>query len=81
MYLKRNEIIFKDCFIEGTTDFIFLEAERFYLVPGILVSNSYITAASTPEGTELPCLANRNQPPCLLSRRPWHLCENSLHEL
>ncbi|MCW0481250.1 pectinesterase family protein [Gaoshiqia sediminis] len=42
---------FKDCFIEGTTDFIFGEAT--VLFDNCIInskSNSYVTAASTPQG-------------------------------
>ena len=44
---------FKDCYIEGTTDFIFGDATA-YFESCILHSknNSYITAASTPENAE-----------------------------
>lgn len=44
---------FKDCYIEGTTDFIFGEATAVF-EDGVIHSkkNSYITAASTSEGTE-----------------------------
>ena len=44
---------FKDCYIEGTTDFIFGEATAFF--EGCEIKSkkdSYITAASTPEGAE-----------------------------
>ncbi|TDD94083.1 pectate lyase [Flavobacterium cellulosilyticum] len=44
---------FKDCYIEGTTDFIFGEATA--LFENCIIhnkSNSYITAASTPKDTE-----------------------------
>ncbi|MGD9931591.1 MAG: pectinesterase family protein [Mangrovibacterium sp.] len=42
---------FKDCFIEGTTDFIFGEATVLFESCTInSKSNSYVTAASTPQG-------------------------------
>jgi pectinesterase len=42
---------FKNCFIEGTTDFIFGEATSFFEQCTLYCkSDSYITAASTPEG-------------------------------
>jgi pectinesterase len=44
---------FKDCYIEGTTDFIFGDAT--VLFENCIIhskSNSYITAASTPQNTE-----------------------------
>jgi pectinesterase len=44
---------FKDCYIEGTTDFIFGDATVFFENCTInSKSNSYITAASTPINTE-----------------------------
>jgi len=44
---------FKNCFIEGTTDFIFGSATAFFENCEILSKkNSYITAASTPKNTE-----------------------------
>ncbi len=43
--------LFRDCYIEGTTDFIFGEATLFFENCRIhCKSDSYITAASTPEG-------------------------------
>jgi pectinesterase len=44
---------FKDCYIEGTTDFIFGQATAVFDDCTIhSLSNSYITAASTPKGIE-----------------------------
>jgi pectinesterase len=44
---------FKDCYIEGTTDFIFGSATTYFENCHIhSKKNSYITAASTPEGSE-----------------------------
>lgn len=44
---------FKDCYIEGTTDFIFGEATAFFDSCEIRSKkNSYITAASTPKGED-----------------------------
>ena len=44
---------FRDCYIEGTTDFIFGDATVFFENCTIhSKSNSYITAASTPKNTE-----------------------------
>lgn len=48
-----NRQYFKDCYIEGTTDFIFGKATA--LFENCIIhskKNSYITAAATPEGTE-----------------------------
>jgi pectinesterase len=44
---------FKDCYIEGTTDFIFGNATALFENCELhSKKNSYVTAASTPEGTE-----------------------------
>lgn len=46
-----NKIYFKDCTIEGTTDFIFGQATTVFENCGIhSKGDSYITAASTPDG-------------------------------
>ncbi|WP_338407110.1 pectate lyase [uncultured Flavobacterium sp.] len=48
-----NRQYFKDCYIEGTTDFIFGKATA--LFENCIIhskKNSYITAAATPEGAE-----------------------------
>jgi len=54
LYLSGKEAkqYFKDCYIEGTTDFIFGSATALFencIIHSL--KNSYITAASTPEGT------------------------------
>lgn len=54
LYLSGKEAkqYFKDCYIEGTTDFIFGSATTLFencIIHSL--KNSYITAASTPEGT------------------------------
>ncbi|MFD1604664.1 pectate lyase [Flavobacterium artemisiae] len=49
---KETKQYFKDCYIEGTTDFIFGSATALFencIIHSI--KSSYITAASTPEGT------------------------------
>lgn len=47
---KNTRLYFKDCYIEGTTDFIFGPATAYFKDCTIhSKSNSYITAASTPE--------------------------------
>ncbi|WP_029273492.1 pectate lyase [Flavobacterium sp. KJJ] len=54
LYLSGKEAkqYFKDCYIEGTTDFIFGSATSLFENCTInSIKNSYITAASTPEGT------------------------------
>ncbi|PAM93636.1 pectate lyase [Flavobacterium sp. IR1] len=49
---KEAKQYFKDCFIEGTTDFIFGSATVLFENCSInSIKDSYITAASTPEGT------------------------------
>ena len=53
LYLSGNNAkqYFKDCYIEGTTDFIFGEATSLFENCTInSIKSSYITAASTPEG-------------------------------
>ena len=48
---RFSRLFFKNCFIEGTTDFIFGEATALFEQCTIhSKDNSYITAASTPEG-------------------------------
>jgi pectinesterase len=50
---KGNRQYFKDCYIKGTTDFIFGSATALFENCTIhSKKNSYITAASTPEGIE-----------------------------
>ena len=50
---ERNRQYFSDCLIEGTTDFIFGSATAVFDNCTIYCKkNSYITAASTPEGVE-----------------------------
>jgi pectinesterase len=69
---------FKDCYIEGTTDFIFGDATAFFENCKIhSKSNSYITAASTPENHPFGyvfknCVltANENVTKVFLGR-PW----------
>nr|WP_315148543.1 pectinesterase family protein [uncultured Flavobacterium sp.] len=71
---------FKDCYIEGTTDFIFGDAT--VLFENCIInskSNSYITAASTPQNTEFGYVfknckltANENVTEVYLGR-PWRI--------
>ncbi len=50
---KNAKQYFKDCYIEGTTDFIFGGATALFENCTIhSIKSSYITAASTPEGVE-----------------------------
>ncbi|MFH7000992.1 pectate lyase [Flavobacterium bizetiae] len=49
---KNSKQYFKDCYIEGTTDFIFGSATALFENCEIhSIKNSYITAASTPQDT------------------------------
>ncbi|KFF03390.1 pectate lyase [Flavobacterium reichenbachii] len=55
LYLSGKEAkqFFKDCYIEGTTDFIFGSATALFencIIHSI--KSSYVTAASTPQGTD-----------------------------
>ena len=48
---KFSRVLFTDCYIEGTTDFIFGEATALFEKCSIhCKANSFITAANTPEG-------------------------------
>lgn len=50
---EKNEVLITDCYIEGTTDFIFGSAKLFAENCAIHCKrNSYITAASTPQGRD-----------------------------
>lgn len=50
---EGNRILFDSCYIEGTTDFIFGQATAFFDACEIhSLSNSYVTAASTPKFQE-----------------------------
>ncbi len=58
-YGKGQRQYFKDCWIEGTTDFIFGASTCWFENCTILSKrNSYVTAASTPEGTEFGYVFN-----------------------
>lgn len=51
---KNTRLLFDNCYIEGTTDFIFGPATAYFKECLIhSKSNSYITAASTPEDVEV----------------------------
>lgn len=55
VYTGRGEtfLLFKDCYIEGTTDFIFGPSTAWFENCDIFCKiNSYITAASTPQNVE-----------------------------
>lgn len=50
---EGNRMLFDSCYIEGTTDFIFGQATAFFDACDIhSLSNSYVTAASTPKFQE-----------------------------
>ncbi len=58
----KGKQYYKDCYIEGTTDFIFGSATAYFENCQIhSKSNSYITAASTPEGTAFGYVFNNCQ--------------------
>lgn len=62
-----TRLYFKDCYIEGTTDFIFGPATAWF--EGCEIhskANSYITAASTPQGVQAGYLFHR----CRLTAAP-----------
>lgn len=71
---------FKDCYIEGTTDFIFGKSTVLFENCQIhSLKNSYITAASTPEGTAFGFVfkncnltADKNATQVYLGR-PWRI--------
>ena len=77
---------FKDCYIEGTTDFIFGDAT--VLFENCIInskSNSYITAASTPQNTEFGYVfknckltANENVNEVYLGR-PWRIYAKTVY--
>ncbi len=55
-----TRLLFKDCHIEGTTDFIFGPSTAWFENCTILSRmNSYITAASTPQGTKYGYVFNK----------------------
>jgi pectinesterase len=79
LYLKGNGMkYFYDCYIEGTTDFIFGDAPVFFELCTLhSMKNSYITAASTPKdqtfgfvfyGCKLTTAPEINQ---VFLGRPW----------
>ena len=77
---------FKDCYIEGTTDFIFGDAT--VLFENCIInskSNSYITAASTPQNTEFGYVfknckltADENVTEVYLGR-PWRIYAKTVY--
>lgn len=77
---------FKDCYIEGTTDFIFGDAT--VLFENCIInskSNSYVTAASTPQNTEFGYVfknckltANENVNEVYLGR-PWRIYAKTVY--
>jgi pectin methylesterase-like acyl-CoA thioesterase len=51
--MPRTRLLFKDCYIEGTTDFIFGPSTAWFENCDICCkANSYITAASTPQDAD-----------------------------
>jgi pectinesterase len=77
---------FRDCYIEGTTDFIFGDATVLFENCTIhSKSNSYITAASTPPNTEFGYVfknckltANENVTEVFLGR-PWRIYAKTVY--
>ena len=57
---EGNRMLFDSCYIEGTTDFIFGQATAFFDACEIhSLSNSYVTAASTPKFQEYGYVLNQ----------------------
>lgn len=76
--MPRTRIYFKDCYIEGTTDFIFGPSTAWFehcAIHGKI--NSYITAASTPQDADYGYVFNNctvtvsDQVTKLYLGRPW----------
>ncbi len=64
---KNTRLLFDGCYIEGTTDFIFGPATAYFRECTIhSKSNSYITAASTPEDVKVGYVFDR----CTLTAAP-----------
>ncbi len=64
---KDTRLLFDGCYIEGTTDFIFGPATAYFRECTIHAkSNSYITAASTPEDVKVGYVFDR----CTLTAAP-----------
>jgi len=62
-----TRLLFRDCYIEGTTDFIFGPSTAWFENCEIRSkANSYVTAASTPAGTDYGYVFNR----CRLTAEP-----------
>jgi pectinesterase len=81
LYLSEGNtrIYFENCFINGTTDFIFGAAKAYFYKCTIeSLTNSYITAASTPQGqpygfvfTDCKLTAKDNTVDKVFLGRPW----------
>lgn len=76
----KGKQYYKDCYIEGTTDFIFGSATAFFENCQIhSKKDSYVTAASTPEGTKFGyvfknCRLTSNQETTkVYLGRPWRI--------
>lgn len=60
IFLNRGRQYFDHCYIEGTTDFVFGGATAFFSDCDIhCLTNSFITAASTPKGKEFGFVFDR----------------------
>jgi pectinesterase len=67
IFLNRGRQYFDHCYIEGTTDFIFGGATAFFSDCDIhCLTNSFITAASTPKGEEFGFVFDR----CRITTEP-----------
>ena len=76
--MPRTRLYFKDCYICGTTDFIFGPSTAWFEACTIeSLSNSYITAASTPRDVPFGYIFNRCRliaaegVDCVYLGRPW----------
>ncbi|MBS7229692.1 pectate lyase [Flavobacterium psychroterrae] len=88
LYLSGKDAkqYFKDCYIEGTTDFIFGGATALFENCEIhSIKSSYITAASTPEGTAFGfvfknCkLTAESSATAVYLGRPWRIYAKSVY--
>ena len=76
--MPRTRLYFKDCYIEGTTDFIFGPSTAWFENCDIFCKiNSYITAASTPQEVDYGYIFNNCRITCaegatkVYLGRPW----------
>jgi pectinesterase len=88
LYLSGKDAkqYFKDCYIEGTTDFIFGSATALFENCTIhSIKSSYVTAASTPEGVEFGfvfknCKLTANpEATAVYLGRPWRVYAKTVY--